>query len=247
MAYFEITAKCEEINESSYTVQSTGEVVTKIQLSLVVPSMRARVLCELPLEASPKAEILERWELDESWLVVSADAMRTLAFARSNVRAGEKAVGSLVIFQAVDAREASPEERKLAAARRSQEDGLGQIEGQQTVAQYLASWLDAIKPTIDHGAWKRHEEFVRLHIVPAVGQSRLSALSAHQVQALYANRLASGLSTSTVHHLHASLHKALKDAERLRLVARNASTLVNVPRMAESEIHPLIRWHTLPL
>jgi hypothetical protein len=31
MSYFEITAKCEEVNESSYTVQSTGEIVTKIQ------------------------------------------------------------------------------------------------------------------------------------------------------------------------------------------------------------------------
>jgi integrase len=36
-------------------------------------------------------------------------------------------------------------------------------------------------------------------------------------------------------------HKALKDAERLRLVARNVTKLVNVPRMAESEIHPLSR------
>ena len=50
MQYFQITAKCEEVDESSYTNQSTGEVVTKIQLSLVVPSMRERVLCELPLE-----------------------------------------------------------------------------------------------------------------------------------------------------------------------------------------------------
>ena len=132
-------------------------------------------------------------------------------------------------------------QRKLAAARRAQEDGLGQVPERQTVAQYLASWLEAIKPTIDYGAWKRHGEFVRLHIVPALGQTRLAALSAQQVQALYADRLASGLSSSTVHHLHATLHKALKDAERLRLVARNVSTLVNVPRMAETEIHPLTR------
>jgi integrase len=130
-------------------------------------------------------------------------------------------------------------QQKLAAARRAQEDGLGPVPERQTVAQYLASWLEAIKPTIEHGAWKRHEEFVRLHIAPALGATRLAALSAQQVQALYADRLSSGLSSSTVHHLHATLHKALKDAERLRLVARNVSTLVNVPRMAESEIHPL--------
>jgi hypothetical protein len=121
MNYFEITGKCEEVNESSYTVQSTGEIVTKIQLSLVIPSMRDRLLCELPLEKAPKTDLLERWELEESWVVVSADSMRALAFARSNARAGEKPVGALVVFQAVDVREASADERKqLQEARKAQ-------------------------------------------------------------------------------------------------------------------------------
>jgi integrase len=35
------------------------------------------------------------------------------------------------------------------------------------------------------------------------------------------------------------LHKAFNDAERLRVVGRNVTKLVNVPRMAEAEIHPL--------
>jgi hypothetical protein len=121
MNYFEITGKCEEVNESSYTIQSTGEIVTKIQLSLVVPSMRDRVLCELPLDKAPKTDLLERWELEESWVVVSADGMRALAFARSNTRTGEKPVGALVVFQAVDVREASVDERKqLQTARKAQ-------------------------------------------------------------------------------------------------------------------------------
>jgi hypothetical protein len=112
MNYFQITAKVEEVNESTYTVQSTGEIVTKVQLSLVVPAMRDRVLCELPAEKAPKPEILDKWEMEESWVVVSAEGMRALAFARNNVRAGEKAVGAMVIFQGVEAREASTEERK---------------------------------------------------------------------------------------------------------------------------------------
>jgi hypothetical protein len=119
--YFEITAKCEEVDESSYTIESTGEVVTKVQLSLVVPTMRDRVLCELPIEQAPKTDDLSRWELDETWLVVSANGMRALAFERSNARAGEKAVGSLVIFQAVAVREATADERKqLQEARKAQ-------------------------------------------------------------------------------------------------------------------------------
>lgn len=130
-------------------------------------------------------------------------------------------------------------QQKLAAARRAQEDGLPQITGRQTVEQYLTSWLEAIKPTMEYSAWKRHGEYVRLHIVPGIGAIRLTALTPQHVQVLYSDRLSSGLSSSTVHHLHATLHKALKDAERLRLVARNVTKLVNVPRMAESEIHPL--------
>lgn len=130
-------------------------------------------------------------------------------------------------------------QRKLAAAQRDVEAGLPIISDRQTVSQYLTSWLEIIEPTIEYGTWKRHREFVELHIAPTIGSVRLRELSAQQVQHLYADRLSTGLSSSTVHHLHATLHKALKDAERLGLVARNVCTLVNVPRMAETETHPL--------
>jgi hypothetical protein len=83
--------------------------------------MRDRVLCELPLEKAPTTDQLSAWELDESWLVVSADGMRALAFQRSNARAGEKPVGALVVFQASAVREATSDERKqLQAARKAQ-------------------------------------------------------------------------------------------------------------------------------
>jgi hypothetical protein len=119
--YIEIAAKCEEVDENSYTIESTGEVVTKIQLSLVVPTMRDRILCEIPIDQAPTTDQLSKWELDETWLMVSADGMRALAFERSNVRAGEKAVGSLVIFQAVAVREVTSDERKqLQEARKTQ-------------------------------------------------------------------------------------------------------------------------------
>jgi hypothetical protein len=54
VANFVITGKAEQTDESSYTVQSTGEVVTKIQLSLNVPGMTDWMLCEMPLDVSPK-------------------------------------------------------------------------------------------------------------------------------------------------------------------------------------------------
>jgi hypothetical protein len=143
MSYFEITAKVEEVNESSYTLKSTGEVITKVQLSLVVPSMRDRVLCEMPLDKAPKPEMLDKWELDESWVVVSAEGMRALAFERANARAGEKPVGALVVFQGVEAREATPDERKqLQQARKAQKVQAKQAraarKGQRAAAQQSA-------------------------------------------------------------------------------------------------------------
>jgi hypothetical protein len=110
--YITLIGKVEEVDESSYTVQSTGEVVSRIQVSLVIPGMRERVQCELPLDAAPKAATLEQWELDEAWVVVTARSLRALGFARANARAGEKAVGALVVFQAAEVREATQEERK---------------------------------------------------------------------------------------------------------------------------------------
>ena len=62
---------------------------------------------------------LERWELEESWVVVEASSFRQMAFARSNARPGESAFGAMLAFQAAAVREATADERRdLAQARR---------------------------------------------------------------------------------------------------------------------------------
>ena len=124
LSYFQVIAKVEEADDASYTrttAEGKEELVSKVQLSLVVPGMSERVRCELPLEAAPSTDLIERWELEEAWVVASASGMRALAFKRSNTRPGEKEVGSFVVFQATAVREASAEERKqLQAARKAQ-------------------------------------------------------------------------------------------------------------------------------
>lgn len=110
--YITLIGKVEDVDESSYTNRTTGEIVTKTQVSLVVPSMRERLQVELPLEVSPKPATLEQWEMDEAWVVVTAKGLRAFGFTRSNARAGEKDTGALVVFQATEIHEASQEERK---------------------------------------------------------------------------------------------------------------------------------------
>lgn len=138
-------------------------------------------------------------------------------------------------------------QRKLAVLQRDVEQGLSVGDGRQTVGQYLASWLEVIKPTIGEGegAWLRHEEFAPLHIIPAIGRLPLVKLTPQRVQMLYASLMdeerGPGLSSTTVNHLHGSLHKALDAAVRLGLVARNVTELMDVPYAAHHEIHPLTR------
>jgi hypothetical protein len=123
LGYFQILGKCEETDDSSYTRTRDGkeETVSKIQLSLVVPGMQDRVRVELPLELAPSTDLLAQWELEESWLLVSATSMRALSFRRTNPRPGEKELSAFVVFAATSVREASAEERKqLQAARKAQ-------------------------------------------------------------------------------------------------------------------------------
>lgn len=112
-------------------------------------------------------------------------------------------------------------------------------EDRQTVAVYLASWLDAIKPRLVVESWENYEAAVRLHIVPELGKVRLAQLSAQRVQLFYARAAAKGLQASRVRFLHNTLHRALKAAVKLDLVPRNVCDLVDPPAMPKSDVQPL--------
>ena len=130
---------------------------------------------------------------------------------------------------------------KLTAALRDRDKGLPIVAEKQTVENYLVNWLVSVKPAIRPRTWQRYGELLTLHVVPTLGKTTLARLTAQQVQALYGYKLGEELSGTTVHHLHAVLHRALAQAERLGLVARNVCDLVEAPRMAEREMQVLAR------
>jgi len=129
--------------------------------------------------------------------------------------------------------------KKLTAAKKSRDDGLSVIVERQTVSQFMQSWLKATKLSIRERTWVRYEQYVRLHIEPTLGKLSLTKLTPQHLQRLYAERLDAGLSPTTVHHLHATLHKALEQAVRWGLLGRNVADLVDPPRIARFEIQTL--------
>ena len=105
-------------------------------------------------------------------------------------------------------------QERLKIALREQQQGTLVTSPQQTVAQYLQQWLEICQPSVRIRTYERYEQLVRLHLVPTIGRIPLQKLTPQHVQSLYTQKLKDGLSRSTVHTLHAMLHKALKDALR---------------------------------
>jgi integrase len=100
----------------------------------------------------------------------------------------------------------------------------------QTFGAYLDSWLVTKKPEVELSYWTRCDQYVRLHIKPSLGRTPLVKLTAQQLSALYGRKLAEGLASNTVRHVHATIHAALEDALRLDIVARNVASLVRPPK-----------------
>ena len=128
---------------------------------------------------------------------------------------------------------------KLTEAKQKQSHGILTTSHQDmTVKTWIDSWHARVKPTIRQSTWRRYGELLA-HVQVRLGRVTLTKLAPHHIEALYAELLTAGLSSTTVHHIHMALHKALDDAFRKGEIARNVSELVHVPAMAVHEIHPL--------
>jgi integrase len=105
-----------------------------------------------------------------------------------------------------------------------------------TVAEYLGHWLEgSVKGSVWHTTYRDYAGHAKNHIVPELGRLKLAKLTATHVQSLYRKKLDSGLAPRTVQYIHATLHKALDQAVRWRLIPYNVSDAVTKPRQKRSE------------
>jgi integrase len=117
-----------------------------------------------------------------------------------------------------------------------------------TLREYLTKeWLPAIEHTIRPTTYRSYVAHVECHILPALGSVQLQKLSPAQINALYVKlgragkRNGQGLTALSVRHVHAVLHRALKDAVRWGRLARNPADLADPPRVA-AHGHELRTW-----
>ena len=109
-----------------------------------------------------------------------------------------------------------------------------------TLEEYLTEWLTTVRPQLRETTWASYGVAVQ-RICWGLGARKLQALTAVEVERFYARLVNEGgpagrpLAAKTVRNTHIVLHRALADAERLRLAMRNVAHLARPPAVPHVE------------
>jgi len=107
-----------------------------------------------------------------------------------------------------------------------------------TFGEYLQSWLrDYCRPNLSARTHELYSYICNKHVIPKLGNKCLVDIRPQHLQRLYAEKAESGLGNRTVQLIHVTLHKALKNAVKAGLLARNAAESVDSPKIQRREMH----------
>jgi integrase len=129
---------------------------------------------------------------------------------------------------------------KLRGALRDIDAGLNLSADRQTVAQYLDKWLSAsAKPSVKIRTYEGYESIVRVRVAPRIGRMQLAKLTPLDLQSLYSELADAGLSARSIGHTHRVLHRALDQAVKWNILARNPCHGTTAPRPQRAEMKVL--------
>lgn len=99
-----------------------------------------------------------------------------------------------------------------------------------TLGAYIEQYMETQKNTLRESTFVNYSQLIAKHILPELGEIKLSQLRPDTIQSYYSAKINSGLSKRSVQYIHAILHKALKMAVKWELVSRNVTDFVESPR-----------------
>ncbi|HJB98864.1 MAG TPA: site-specific integrase [Candidatus Flavonifractor merdavium] len=111
------------------------------------------------------------------------------------------------------------------------------------LSEWLDRWLEQMSSVLRPGTQEHYRSDLEHYIKPYLGQNRLTQITADDLRKLYdtlkqRGRVhprpgqSRGLSTTTVHSIHTTLHHALKSAVDQRLLPYNSADHVAPPKVA---------------
>ena len=128
-------------------------------------------------------------------------------------------------------------ERVLRERLTQAENGGFVVKSKETVAEFLARWLDIYAATnTEVRTQMGYKAHIRRYIVPEIGRVKLQALKPQHIQAIYVSMLSRGLSARTVHHVHTLLKQTLSHAMKWGLLIRNPADATDPPRPENNEL-----------
>ena len=131
--------------------------------------------------------------------------------------------------------------RKLAEAQRGEASGdTARLESAaaMTVREFIERYDAVARGTMKRRGYETYHDIARLHVLPEIGDGRLSDLSREDVQALYGRKRDAGLSAARVRRIHGALSAALNMAVRWGLVDHNVCKEVSPPRVPAPVVRP---------
>lgn len=119
-----------------------------------------------------------------------------------------------------------------------------------TVREYLTDqWLSEIRRRIRPSTFDSYAKNIAWHVLPSLGEQRLQALTATQLNDLYAELLRAGrrdgnggLAPKTVRYIHGIIRKALADAVDAGLLVQNVATRAKPPEPKAAKAKEMQTW-----
>lgn len=113
-----------------------------------------------------------------------------------------------------------------------------------SVEKWLRDWLELYAlPTVKRSTYISYEGYVRLHLVPELGQVKLTSLSTEDLQRFFKKKSGSGtkggLAPKTLRNIYNMLHAALDQAVIDRKIIRNPILGVKLPKVKAKEMRVL--------
>jgi len=136
------------------------------------------------------------------------------------------------------AKTASEAQAILGEANRRQQEGAPLKDYEGTVGAWLNEWLTTYKAgKCQQTSYAWYERIIRVHLIPAFGTVKLTALTDGMVQR-WVNKLEKAKSSATVHHAYKVLHMAVSFAALKDKVRRDMTDpkLIKLPPEDKKEV-----------
>lgn len=125
------------------------------------------------------------------------------------------------------------------------DSGLLVESGSMTVGEWVEIWINQYANNIKELSMSTYRAHIRNHIVPKLGDIKLSNLKTRDIQMMYNAllRREKPLTAKTIKNIHGVLHKALSQAVKLGYIRYNPADNVSLPKVEKPELKPITDEH----